>query len=74
MDKIQQRELGKWLKGQSKLAKKWLTLSIGLGFLSSLFLIAQAALLADILHQLIVEQVDKYELISHFVEIGRAHV
>ncbi|MUK71285.1 heme ABC transporter permease/ATP-binding protein CydD [Aliivibrio fischeri] len=69
MDKIQQRELGKWLKGQSKLAKKWLTLSIGLGFLSSLFLIAQAALLADILHQLIVEQVDKYELISHFVAI-----
>ncbi|MUK41914.1 cysteine/glutathione ABC transporter permease/ATP-binding protein CydD [Aliivibrio fischeri] len=69
MDKIQQRELGKWLKGQSKLAKKWLTLSIGLGFLSSLFLIAQAALLADILHQLIIEQVDKYELISHFVAI-----
>ncbi|MUH95389.1 cysteine/glutathione ABC transporter permease/ATP-binding protein CydD [Aliivibrio fischeri] len=69
MDKIQQRELGKWLKGQSKLAKKWLTLSIGLGFLSSLFLIAQAALLADILHQLIVKQVDKYELISHFVAI-----
>ncbi|MDD9173388.1 cysteine/glutathione ABC transporter permease/ATP-binding protein CydD [Aliivibrio finisterrensis] len=69
MDKNQQRELGQWLKGQSKLAKKWLTLSIGLGFLSSLFLIAQAALLADILHQLIIEQVDKYELIPHFVAI-----
>lgn len=69
MDKNQQRELGQWLKGQSKLAKKWLTLSIGLGFLSSLFLIAQAALLADILHQLIIEQVDKYELISHFIAI-----
>ncbi|MGR6840146.1 heme ABC transporter permease/ATP-binding protein CydD [Aliivibrio wodanis] len=69
MDKKQQRELGQWLKGQSKLAKKWLTLSIGLGFLSSIFLIAQAALLADILHQLIIEQVDKYELISHFIAI-----
>lgn len=69
MDKNQQRKLGQWLKGQSKLAKKWLTLSIGLGFLSSLFLIAQAALLADILHQLIIEQVDKYELISHFIAI-----
>ncbi|MDD9156558.1 cysteine/glutathione ABC transporter permease/ATP-binding protein CydD [Aliivibrio sp. S4TY2] len=69
MDKNQQRELGQWLKGQSKLAKKWLTLTIGLGFLSSLFLIAQAALLADILHQLIIEQVDKYELIPHFVAI-----
>ncbi|CED70976.1 transport ATP-binding protein CydD [Aliivibrio wodanis] len=69
MDKKQQRELGQWLKGQSKLAKKWLTLSIGLGFLSSIFLIVQAALLADILHQLIIEQVDKYELISHFIAI-----
>ena len=69
MDKQQQRELDQWLKGQSKLAKKWLTLSIGLGFLSSLFLIAQAALLADILHQLIIEQVDKYELINHFIAI-----
>ena len=69
MDKNQQRELGQWLKGQSKLAKKWLTLSIGLGFLSSIFLIIQAALLADILHQLIIEQVDKYDLLSHFVAI-----
>ena len=69
MDKNQQRELGQWLKGQSKLAKKWLTLSIGLGFLSSIFLIIQAALLADILHQLIIEQVDKYDLLSHFIAI-----
>ncbi|MCL4116313.1 UNVERIFIED_CONTAM: hypothetical protein GTU68_048704 [Idotea baltica] len=69
MDKKQQRELGQWLKSQSKLAKKWLTLSIGLGFLSSIFLIIQAALLADILHQLIIEQVDKYDLLSHFIAI-----
>ncbi|MBB1314045.1 MULTISPECIES: heme ABC transporter permease/ATP-binding protein CydD [Aliivibrio] len=69
MDKIQQRELGQWLKGQSKLAKKWLALSIGLGFLSSLFLIAQAALLADILHKLIIEQTDKYELLPQFIAI-----
>lgn len=69
MDKIQQRELGQWLKGQSKLAKKWLALSIGLGFLSSLFLITQAALLADILHKLIIEQTDKYELLPQFIAI-----
>ena len=69
MDKIQQRELGQWLKGQSKLAKKWLALSVGLGFLSSLFLIAQAALLADILHKLIIEQTDKYELLPQFIAI-----
>ncbi len=69
MDKKQQRELGQWLKSQSKLAKKWLTLSIGLGFLSSIFLIIQAALLADILHQLIIEQVDKYDLLPHFIAI-----
>ena len=52
MDKKQQRELSKWLKSQSKLAKKWLSLSIGLGFISGLLLVAQAALLANILQKL----------------------
>ncbi|WP_234493886.1 heme ABC transporter permease/ATP-binding protein CydD [Vibrio maritimus] len=66
MDKKKQRSLNKWLKEQSKLAKRWLMIAIGLGVLSSLFLLAQAALIATILHQLIIEHVDKHELISHF--------
>ncbi|MBY7785959.1 cysteine/glutathione ABC transporter permease/ATP-binding protein CydD [Vibrio fluvialis] len=67
MDKKKQRSLNIWLKQQSKLAKRWLMLAVGLGVLSSVFLLAQAALLASILHQLIIEHVDKHELIPYFV-------
>ncbi|NAW67908.1 cysteine/glutathione ABC transporter permease/ATP-binding protein CydD [Vibrio sp. V27_P1S3P104] len=67
MDKKKQRSLNMWLKQQSKLAKRWLMLAIGLGIISSLFLLVQAALIATILHQLIIEQVDKYTLIPQFI-------
>ncbi|CAE6903608.1 ATPase and permease components [Vibrio sp. B1REV9] len=70
MDKKKQSSLNKWLKQQSKLAKRWLMVAIGLGVLSSVFLLAQAALLASILHQLIIEHVDKNELVWHFVGLG----
>ncbi len=67
MDKKKQRSLNVWLKQQSKLAKRWLMIAVGLGVLSSIFLLGQAALLATILHQLIIEQVDKYELVPYFL-------
>jgi ATP-binding cassette subfamily C protein CydD len=67
MDKYRQRTLNKWLKSQSKLAQRWLIATISFAFLSGLLLIAQAGLLADILHQLIIEKVDKSALINHFV-------
>ncbi|PSW03662.1 heme ABC transporter permease/ATP-binding protein CydD [Photobacterium lipolyticum] len=67
MDKQLQRDLTQWLKSQSKLAKRWLMLSVGLGFLSGLLLVGQAALLANILHQLIIEHTDKYELVDQFI-------
>ncbi|BCN24346.1 heme ABC transporter permease/ATP-binding protein CydD [Vibrio alfacsensis] len=70
MDKKKQSSLNKWLKQQSKLAKRWLMVAIGLGVLSSVFLLAQAALLASILHQLIIEHVDKNDLVWHFVGLG----
>ncbi|MBC3615853.1 heme ABC transporter permease/ATP-binding protein CydD [Vibrio metschnikovii] len=66
MDKKKQRSLNLWLKQQSKLAKRWLMLAIGLGVISSLLLLGQAALIASILHQLIIEQVDKQALVTHF--------
>ncbi len=72
MDKKKQRSLNKWLKQQSKLAKRWLMIAVGLGVISSLFLLAQAALLASILHQLIIEHVDKYELIPDFLGLVAA--
>ena len=70
MDKKKQRSLNKWLKQQSKLAKRWLIIAISLGVLSSVFLIAQAALLASILHQLIIENVDKSQLVGHFAGLA----
>ncbi|PWI34017.1 thiol reductant ABC exporter subunit CydD [Vibrio albus] len=66
MDKTKQKQLNKWLKQQSRLARRWLLLNITLGIISSLFLLGQAALLASILHQLIIEQVDKSTLIPYF--------
>ncbi|NLS11366.1 cysteine/glutathione ABC transporter permease/ATP-binding protein CydD [Vibrio sp. SM6] len=70
MDKKKQRALNQWLKQQSKLAKRWLMIAIGLGVVSSVFLIAQAALLASILHQVIIEQVDKSQLIPQFIALA----
>ncbi|NGN97743.1 cysteine/glutathione ABC transporter permease/ATP-binding protein CydD [Grimontia sp. S25] len=70
MDKKKQRSLAQWLKGQSKLGKNWLMAAIGLAFLSGLFLVAQAALLANILHDLIIEKADKSELWLSFVALG----
>lgn len=67
MDRKKLRTLNTWLKQQSKIAKRWLVISIALGMLSSVFLIAQAALLASLLHQLIIEQVDKQQLAFHFL-------
>lgn len=69
MDTTKQRNLNKWLKQQSKLANRWLLTAIGLGVFSSFILLAQAALIATILHQLIIEQVDKAQLVPHFIGI-----
>ncbi|STO45636.1 ATP-binding/permease protein CydD [Grimontia hollisae] len=44
--------------------------AIGLAFLSGLFLVAQAALLANILHQLIIDNADKSDLWLSFVALG----
>lgn len=70
MDKTKQKQLNKWLKQQSRLARRWLMLNITLGVMSSLFLLGQAALLATILHQLIIEQTDKSALLPYFVGLA----
>ncbi|UGA56212.1 heme ABC transporter permease/ATP-binding protein CydD [Vibrio sp. VB16] len=66
MDKTKQKNLNKWLKLQGKLAKRWLLISVSLGVFSSIVLLAQAGLLASILHQLIIESVDKHQLVPYF--------
>ncbi|MDC0609680.1 cysteine/glutathione ABC transporter permease/ATP-binding protein CydD [Vibrio sp.] len=66
MDRKKQKRLNTWLRQQSKLAKRWLMIAVGLGVLSSFFLIGQAALLASMLYQLVIESVDKHTLIPQF--------
>lgn len=70
MDKKKQRSLNKWLRSQSKLAKRWLLATVCLGVVSSLLLLAQAGLLASILHQLIIDHVNKYTLVPHFIALA----
>lgn len=66
MEKSTQSKLSHWLKQQSKLAQRWLILTIALGFISSLLLVAQAGLIASILHKLIILHTDKHMLIWAF--------
>lgn len=67
MDKQLQRELSKWLKSQSKVARRWLSMSVGLGLISGVLLVAQAALLANILQKVIMDHIEKHALIGSFL-------
>ncbi|UVO10054.1 cysteine/glutathione ABC transporter permease/ATP-binding protein CydD [Pectobacterium polonicum] len=67
MKKTRQQELTAWLKQQSKLAQRWLRLSLLLGFLSGALIVAQAWLLATLLHALIIEHAPRESLLSPFL-------
>ncbi|WP_140919436.1 heme ABC transporter permease/ATP-binding protein CydD [Limnobaculum xujianqingii] len=69
MNKVRQRELTRWLKSQGILAQRWLRISTLLGLLSGLLIIAQAWLLATLLHSLIIENIPRNELFSYFLLI-----
>uniref|UniRef100_A0A3B0LYT8 ATP-binding/permease protein CydD n=1 Tax=Arsenophonus endosymbiont of Trialeurodes vaporariorum TaxID=235567 RepID=A0A3B0LYT8_9GAMM len=66
MDKQKQTELVKWLKQQSAPAKHWLRLSMLLGIISGLLIITQAWLLATILQALIIDNVQREQLLVQF--------
>ncbi|MCH5049498.1 heme ABC transporter permease/ATP-binding protein CydD [Pectobacterium aquaticum] len=67
MKKTRQQELTAWLKQQSKLAQRWLRISLLLGFLSGALIVAQAWLLATLLHALIIEHATRESLLSPFL-------
>ncbi|MGQ5289649.1 heme ABC transporter permease/ATP-binding protein CydD [Pectobacterium actinidiae] len=67
MKKTRQQELTAWLKQQSKLAQRWLRISLLLGFLSGALIVAQAWLLATLLHALIIEHATREYLLSPFL-------
>ncbi|WGE90103.1 heme ABC transporter permease/ATP-binding protein CydD [Actinobacillus arthritidis] len=55
MEKQRQKQLQKWLRGQQNIIKKWMYLNVLLGSLSAVFMIGQMALLATMLHKMIIE-------------------
>ncbi|WP_272691554.1 heme ABC transporter permease/ATP-binding protein CydD [Providencia sp. PROV143] len=67
MDKSRQTELVRWLKQYSAPAKRWLRISMLLGILSGLLIIAQAWFLAVILQALIMDNVPREQLLTPFV-------
>lgn len=77
MDKIKQQVLIRWLKQQNGPARQWLRILAVLGLINGLIIIAQAWLMATILHSLIIQQADRESLTGYFIgltfaTIGRA--
>ncbi|MFI0489001.1 MAG: cysteine/glutathione ABC transporter permease/ATP-binding protein CydD [Yersinia sp. (in: enterobacteria)] len=66
MNKTRQYELIRWLKKQSAPAQRWLRLSMLLGLLSGLLIIAQAWLLATLLQSLIIDKLPREALTTDF--------
>ncbi|MGU3413677.1 heme ABC transporter permease/ATP-binding protein CydD [Enterobacteriaceae bacterium C34A] len=67
MNKTRQQELTRWLKQQSVLSRRWLMLSRLLGAVSGVLIIAQAWLLARILHHMIMENIPREALLFPFI-------
>lgn len=67
MNKTRQQELTRWLKQQSSSAKGWIRLSMMLGLLSGLLILAQAWLMAGLLHSLIIEHTPRDALLQSFL-------
>src|SRR5476649_911416 len=66
MNKNRQQVLVRWLKSQSALVKRWLHLSLLLGLVGGLMIVAQAWVLAHLLQALIVEQRPRSDLTGYF--------
>ncbi|EKC6208399.1 cysteine/glutathione ABC transporter permease/ATP-binding protein CydD [Cronobacter sakazakii] len=67
MNKTRQQELTRWLKQQSVISRRWLSLSRQLGVVSGLLIVAQAWLLADLLNDLIIKGIPREALLLPFV-------
>ncbi|WP_192456798.1 heme ABC transporter permease/ATP-binding protein CydD [Musicola keenii] len=72
MKDTRQRELLRWLKQQSKLAHRWLRLSLLLGVISGLLIVAQAWLMASLLHALMIEHTLRPALTPLFLWLAAA--
>ncbi|QNQ19790.1 cysteine/glutathione ABC transporter permease/ATP-binding protein CydD [Kosakonia sp. SMBL-WEM22] len=66
MNKTRQQELTRWLKQQSIISRRWLTLSRLLGVVSGVLIVAQAWLLASILNHMIIEHIPREAMLLPF--------
>ena len=69
MDKLRQKYLQKWLRAQQQPVKKLMRTNIALATLSSLILVAQTYFLATLLDKLIMQNVDRGELVPYFIAL-----
>ncbi|OOS02075.1 thiol reductant ABC exporter subunit CydD [Canicola haemoglobinophilus] len=69
MEKSRQKYLFKWLHQQQKPIKKLLALNIILATISSIILVAQTYILSYLLHQLIILNTERSELLPHFLAL-----
>ncbi|CDG47571.1 heme ABC transporter permease/ATP-binding protein CydD [Serratia symbiotica] len=67
MKKTRQQQLTQWLKTQGLLAQRWLRLSMLLGLISGILIVAQTWLLAALLHALIIAHTPREQLLPSFV-------
>ncbi|QLH63286.1 heme ABC transporter permease/ATP-binding protein CydD [Serratia symbiotica] len=67
MKKTRQQQLTQWLKTQGSLAQRWLRLSMLLGLISGILIVAQTWLLAALLHALIIAHTPREQLLPSFV-------
>lgn len=67
MNKTRQQELTRWLKQQSVISRRWLAISRGLGVVSGLLIVAQAWLMARLLHHMIMENIPREALLMPFI-------
>lgn len=70
MNKNRQHILVRWLRSQSHWVNGWLRLSMLLGLISALIIIAQAWALAALLQALIMENIPRASLTGHFVVLA----
>src|SRR5699024_12151626 len=69
MEKSRQKQLQNWLKQQNKLIRKPLTLNLLFAIISTILLVVQTWILAGLLHDLIIAQLPREQLLPSFIAL-----
>ncbi|MFU2083026.1 heme ABC transporter permease/ATP-binding protein CydD [Gallibacterium anatis] len=69
MEKSRQKQLQNWLKQQNKLIRKPLRLNLLFAIISTILLVVQTWLLAGLLHDLIIAQLPREQLLPSFIAL-----